>query len=112
MNITMDALLVTFNTLGAPLVYNRNGMNATLDGYPIRWTGVHQAYSTAAAASAHLASFGAFSYTYLGERGQPRVESSREVYFATDEIALRALERIDIEQMATDSMSALLAAAV
>ncbi len=111
MNITMDALLCTFNTIGAPQVYQRNGMNATLDGYPIRWTGVHQAYGTAAAASAHLASFGALSYTYLGERGQPRVESSRDVYFATDEIALRALERIDVEQMAIDSIAALLTAA-
>jgi HK97 family phage major capsid protein len=66
-----------------------------------------QAYSTAAAASTFLTMFGALSYWYLGERGAPRIEVSREVFFATDEIAMRALERIDTEAMAIDAMSAL-----
>lgn len=108
---TMDALLVTFNTIGQPLVYQRNGMNATLDGFPIRWTGVCQAYSTAAQAAKDIAYFGALSYWFLGERGAPRVETSRDVYFATDEIAMRALERIDVEALAIDAMSTLRTAA-
>jgi len=109
---TMDALLVTFNTLGQPLVYQRMpGGGATLDGFPVRWTGVHAVYGTAASASAHLATFGDLSYAYLGERGAPRVETSRDVYFATDELAMRALERIDFELMAVDAVSALLTAA-
>jgi len=39
------------------------------------------------------------------------VETSRDVYFATDELAMRALERIDFELMAVDAVSALLTAA-
>lgn len=111
MHVTMDALLATFNTIGQPLIYVRNANGATLDGFPIRWTGVHQAYKTAAAPSANLATFGDLSYCYLGERGQPRVETSRDVFFATDELAMRALERIDFELMAVDAVSTLQTAA-
>jgi HK97 family phage major capsid protein len=109
MNPTMEGLLVTFNTINNPLIYRpmMGGQPATLDGFPIRWVGVMQAYSTAAAASTFLTLFGALSYWYLGERGAPRIEVSREVFFATDEIAMRALERIDTEAMAIDAMSAL-----
>ena len=35
------------------------------------------------------------------------VEISKEVFFATDEVAMRALERIDVQILAVDSMSAL-----
>jgi HK97 family phage major capsid protein len=110
---SMDALLVGFNTLNNPLIYQRqNGsMPATLDGFPIRWVGVMQAYQETAAASAYLAFFGDLSYWYLGERGSARVETSREVYFATDEIGMRALERIDVEAMAPDAMASLQTAA-
>jgi HK97 family phage major capsid protein len=110
---TMEALLVTFNTIGAPLVYRpqQGSQPATLDGFPIRWIGVSQAYSTKAAAAAYLAFFGDLSYWYLGERGSVRVEVSKEVFFATDELAMRALERIDVEAMAIDAMSALETAA-
>ena len=113
LNPTMEALLVTFNTLNNPYIYVRqNGAQpATLDGFPIHWVGVMQPYSTKAAAATYLAFFGDLSYWYLGERGAPRVETSREVYFATDEIGMRALERIDVEAMAPDAMSALQTAA-
>jgi HK97 family phage major capsid protein len=113
MNPTMEALLVTFNTINNPNIYQRatGTQPATLDGFPIRWVGVMQAYQTTAAASAFLAMFGALSYWFLGERGAPRVEVSREVFFATDEIAMRALERIDTEAMAIDAMSTLQTAA-
>ena len=70
-----------------------------------------QTYSTKAAPGAFLAVFGDLSYWYLGERGAPRVETSREVYFATDEIGMRAVERIDVQPMAPDAMSALQTAA-
>jgi HK97 family phage major capsid protein len=110
---TMEALLVTFNTLGAPLVYRPAiaGQPPTLDGFPIRWIASSQAYSTLAAASSYLAFFGDLSYWYLGERGAPRVEVSRDVFFATDELAMRALERIDVEAMAIDAMATLQTAA-
>ena len=113
MNPTMEALLVTFNTLNQPLIYRpaMGGQPATLDGFPIRWTAVLQPYTTSAAASMYIAVFGSLRYFYLGERGAPRIEVSREVFFATDEIAMRALERIDVEAMAIDAMSALQLAA-
>ena len=114
MHPSMEALLVTFNTINNPLIYRpaQGGQPATLDGFPIRWTAVMQAYQTKAAASAYLAVFGSLPYWYLGERGAPRIEVSREVFFATDEIAMRALERIDVEAMAIDAMSALQTAAL
>lgn len=109
MHPSMEALLVTFNTIGQPLIYRpaTGGQPATLDGFPIRWVGVMQAYSTKAAASKFLAIFGALNFWYLGERGAPRIEVSREVYFATDELAMRALERIDVEAMAVDAVATL-----
>ena len=113
MSPSMDALLCTFNTLNQPLIYRPQNGNqpATLDGFPIHWIGVSQPYGTTAAPSAFLAFFGDLSYWYLGERGAPRVEVSRDVFFATDELAMRALERIDVEMMAIDAMSALETAA-
>ena len=113
MNPTMEALLVTFNTIGQPLIYrpSTGTTPATLDGFPIRWVGVLQPYATTAQASKYLAMFGSLSYWYLGERGAPRIEVSREVFFATDEVAMRALERIDVEAMAIDAMAALKTAA-
>jgi HK97 family phage major capsid protein len=113
MSPTMEALLVTFNTIGQPLIYRpqQGDQPATLDGFPIHWIGVSQPYATIAAPSAFLAFFGDLTYWYLGERGAPRVEVSREVFFATDELAMRALERIDVEAMAIDAMAALQTAA-
>jgi HK97 family phage major capsid protein len=113
MNPTMEALLVSFNTIGSPLIYRpQNGdQPATLDGFPIHWIGVSQPYATTATPSAFLAFFGDLTYWYLGERGAPRIEISREVFFATDELAMRALERIDVQVMAPDAMTALQTAA-
>jgi HK97 family phage major capsid protein len=109
MHPSLEALLVTFNTLNQPLIYipARNGQPATLDGWPIRWIGVSAANNGNAQPNAYVAFFGDLAYWYLGERGAPRVEVSREVFFATDELAMRALERIDVEAMAIDAMSAL-----
>jgi HK97 family phage major capsid protein len=110
---TLESLLVTFNTIGTPLIYipASNGRPATLDGFPIRWIGVSQANTANAAPNAYMAFFGDLSYWYLGERGAPRVEVSREVFFSTDELAMRALERIDVEAMALDAMATMQLAA-
>jgi HK97 family phage major capsid protein len=109
MSPTLEALLWTFNTIGMPYIYRpeMGGQPATLDGFPIRWIGVSQPYSTAATPGVFMSFFGDLSYWYLGERGAPRVEVSREVFFATDELAMRALERIDVEAMAPDAMTTL-----
>lgn len=110
---SFENLLSTFNTSATVIPYRpqQGNMPATLDGFPIRWIGVGTAYGTTAAASGYLAFFGDLSYVYLGERGQVRVEVSKEVFFATDELALRALERIDVEIVGVDAMAALQTAA-
>jgi HK97 family phage major capsid protein len=109
MHPSLESLLVTFNTIGSPQIYipARNGQPATLDGWPIHWIGISAANTGNAQPNALVAFFGDLSYWYLGERGQPRVEVSREVFFATDELAMRGLERIDVEAMAVDAMATL-----
>jgi len=69
----------------------------TLDGYPIVWTDVLEPYGTNAAASKYLAVFGALDYWWFGEHGNPRLDFSSDVYFATDEMAARFLEEIDFD---------------
>lgn len=112
MNPTMDALLVTFNTSATVTPYQRRpDGTATLDGFEIVWVGSLPANVAAAQVSTYPVFFGDLSYWYLGERGMPRIETSREVYFATDEIGIRALERIDVQPMAPDAMSCIQLAA-
>jgi HK97 family phage major capsid protein len=110
---SLESLLVTFNTIGSPQIYipQSAGKPATLDGFPIRWIGISAANSGAAQPSTPIAFFGDLSYWYLGERGSVRVEVSREVFFQTDELAMRALERIDVEALAIDAMGTLMTAA-
>jgi HK97 family phage major capsid protein len=111
LNMTMEALLVSFNTAGN-VYYIPNGANGpTLDGFPVRWVDVLPVYDQSAHVSQIQALFGDPSYMYLGTRGQMRVETSADVYFATDEIAMRALERFTIGLMADDSNAALQLAA-
>lgn len=112
LNPTFEPVLRGMNSYPNFIVYDTSNPNKiTFDGWPVRWVGVTQPYSTAAAASAFIAFFGDLSYWYLGERGTPRVEVSREVFFATDELAMRAIERIDVEAMGIDAMAALQTAA-
>ena len=85
--------------------------SATLDGFEIVWVNVMPVYSTSATASAYQVYFGDLSWWYFGERLAMSVETSRDVYFATDEIGIRALERIDIHQMGQASTGALQLAA-
>jgi HK97 family phage major capsid protein len=108
---TWEPFLRGFNKYPNFVVFENVNGRPTFDGFPVRWIGVSQPYKTSAAASAYCAFFGDLSYWYLGERGAPRVEVSREVYFATDELAMRALERIDVEAMAVDAVAALQTAA-
>ncbi len=109
---TWEPFLRGFNKYPNFIVFENQNGRPMLDGWPVRWVGVSQAFQTAAAAAKYCAFFGDLSYWYLGERGQVRVEVSREVFFATDELAMRALERIDVEAMAVDAMATLETAAV
>lgn len=78
---------------------------ATLDGFPIRWCDVLPPYSASADAAAVFGYFGDLSYRYLGVRGGFRFDTSREAAFATDEVLIRAVERLDARTMADDAIS-------
>jgi len=108
---TYEPMLRSFNKYPNFIVYENTNGQPRFDGWPVRWVGVTQPFLTSAAASTFIAFFGDLSYWFLGERGAPRIEVSREVFFATDELAMRALERIDVEAMAIDAMAALETAA-
>ena len=113
MHPTYEALLVSFNTNTNGIVYVRgNGTApATLDGFPIEWIYTMPAYSTAAAVSLCHVLFGDATYQYLGVRGSIRMDTSREAAFATDEILMRALERLTVGLMASKAVAGLVTAA-
>lgn len=105
MHPTMEPLLAKLNKYPNFVVWD--SQRQMLDGWPVRWIGVNAANDNTARADQYAMFFGDLSYWYLGTRGSLRVEASKEVYFATDELALRALERIDVEAMAVDAVATL-----
>ena len=108
---TFEPFLRSFNQYPNFIVFEYVNGQPMFDGWPVRWIGVSQPYGVTAAPGAPIAFFGDLSYWYLGERGTPRVEVSREVFFATDELAMRALERIHVQNLAVDAMATLQTAA-
>ena len=111
LDTTWETRLSAFKTQAEPNVYQRlpDG-SAILDGYPIIWTDVLQPYDTLAAPGLAIAVFGALSFWWFGEHGHPRVDTSDQVYFANDQLAVRCIEEIDFDYMATDATSALITA--
>ena len=108
---SIEQKLSTLNTSGDK-PYQANGLNgATLDGFPIRWVDVLPVYSAVDAASTVFGLFGDASFMYLGVRGGVRFDTSKEAGFTTDEILVRALERLTVGKMATGSMGGIITAA-
>lgn len=83
----------------------------TLDGFPIRWLDVMPVYTTSDALSTVHVLFGDVSFMYLGVRGGFRFDTSTEAGFTTDEILVRALERMTTGLMATGAVGGLITAA-
>jgi HK97 family phage major capsid protein len=112
MDSTWETQLPSFRTTAEPNVYQRlpDG-TAILDGYPIVWTDVMQAYTTSVSADAAIAVFGAMSFWWMGEHGSPRLDTSEHVYFANDQLAVRFIEEIDFDYAAIDATAALITAA-
>lgn len=106
---TYESLFTTFNTSATVTPYQRMGRNgeATLDGFPIRWIATMPAYSTSTSASLVHALFGDARYAYLGVRGGPRVDTSNIAGFTTDEILVRALQRMTTAVLATGAVAGL-----
>ena len=109
MHPTYESALVAFNTSATVTPYMRgNGTApATLDGFEIVWCPSMPAFSTGATVSVVHVIFGDASFQYLGTRGGVRFDTSREAAFATDEILIRAMERMTVAYMATKAMSGL-----
>jgi HK97 family phage major capsid protein len=109
---TWEARLPGFRTSTDPNVYQRlpDG-TAILDGYPVIWTDVLTPYGTTAAADQPIAVFGALAFWWMGEHGQPRMDTSEHVWFANDQLAVRFIEEIDFDYAAIDATAALLTAA-
>ncbi len=121
MHPSFEQLLASLNTAGdkpynpqAQIQGNNANpfiMGPTLDGFPIRWIDTLPAYSTSVNASKVFILFGDPSYQYLGVRPGVSLEVSKEVFFATDEIAVRGLERFTIGLMALGAVAGLQTAA-
>lgn len=109
---TWETQLPTFKTQADPNCYQRlpDG-SARLDGYPIVWTDVLTPFSTSNANDQPLAVFGALSYWWMGEHGNPRIDTSEHVYFVNDQLAVRFIEEIDFDYAALDATAALITAA-
>jgi len=104
---SMEALFVSFNTSATVTPYVRNGQECRLDGFEIVWTPIMPVYSTSATLNTYQIYFGDLSWWYFGVRRDLDVQTSRDVYFATDEVGVRALERFDIHAMGQKCSSAL-----
>src|SRR3954470_24519306 len=109
---TWDTQFPTFKTAAETEVYYRlpDG-TAILDGYPIVWTDVLTAYGTSATLDQPLAVFGALSFWWMGEHGTPRIDTSEDVWFVNDQLAVRFIEEIDFDYAASDATAALITAA-
>ncbi len=55
--------------------------------------------------------FGALGFWWMGEHGSPRIDTSDQVWFVNDQLAVRFIEEIDFDYAAVDATSVLLAAA-
>jgi HK97 family phage major capsid protein len=112
MHPTMESFLAGLNNATNLTPYVANGQNGpTLDGFPVRWIGVMPIFDQVAHNNQYQVYFGDQSYWYFGERTGLDIQASRDVYFATDEVGIRALERFDIQLMADNATAVLQLAA-
>jgi len=113
MNATWEQRLRQFKTQADPMIYEQNGPNGrpTLDGYDVIWTEVLPAFTTGPAASTVVAIFGDLSFWWMGEHLSPRMDTSDQVFFVNDQLAVRFLEEIDFDYMDVAAAAALKTAA-
>ena len=109
MNATWEQKLRQFKTQADPMIYDQHGPHGgpTLDGYDVVWTEVLQPFGTAPAAGTTIAVFGDLSFWWMGEHLSPRIDTSDQVFFVNDQLAVRFIEEIDFDYMDTAAASAL-----
>ena len=114
LNGTFEQRLRQFKTQADPTIYEQNGPNGrpTLDGYDVIWTEVLAPYVLGIAnPNACIAVFGDLSYWWMGEHLSPRIDTSDQVFFVNDQLAVRFIEEIDFDYMDIQAASALKTAA-
>ena len=114
MNATWEQRLRQFKTQADPMIYNQIGPKGrpTFDGYDVVWTEVLAPYTVGGAnANACIAVFGDLSYWWMGEHLSPRIDTSDQVFFVNDQLAVRFIEEIDFDYMDVQAASALKTAA-
>jgi len=114
MNATWEQRLRQFKTTPDPMIYEQHGPKGrpTLDGYDVIWTEVLAPYTVGIAnPNACLAVFGDLSYWWMGEHLSPRIDTSDQVFFVNDQLAVRFIEEIDFDYMDIQAASALKTAA-
>jgi len=114
MNATWEQRLRQFKTQADPMIYNQVGPRGrpTFDGYDVIWTEVLAPYSkTVPNPNACIAIFGDLSYWWMGEHLSPRIDTSDQVFFVNDQLAVRFIEEIDFDYMDNQAASALKTAA-
>ncbi|HWH71126.1 MAG TPA: phage major capsid protein [Candidatus Sulfotelmatobacter sp.] len=108
-----ESALQAMNDADTPYFFQRlpDG-RCLLDGFPIVWTDVLQAYTTEdVTASTPVCAFGALRFWWFGEHGAPRMDTSEHVYYVNDQLGVRFIEEIDFDYMASDAMAVVLVAA-
>jgi HK97 family phage major capsid protein len=114
MNATWEQRLRQFKTQADPFIYEQHGPKGrpTLDGYDVIWTEVLAPYTVGTPnPNACIAVFGDLSYWWMGEHLSPRIDTSDQVFFVNDQLAVRFIEEIDFDYMDTQAASALKTAA-
>jgi len=113
LNATWEQRLRQLKTQADQEIYMQQGPNGrpTLDGYDIIWTEVLQPFTTNPTPSTTLAVFGDLSYWWMGEHLSPRLDTSDQVFFVNDQLAVRFIEEIDFDYMDASAASALQTAA-
>ncbi len=108
-NATWEQRLRNLKTIQDPEIYVQNGPGGKpfLDGYEVVWTEVLTPYAVTPAASKFIAVFGDLSFWWMGEHMTPRLDTSREVFFANDQLAVRFIEEIDFDYMDIGAASVL-----
>ncbi len=112
-NATWEQRFRKFKTQADQEIYLQQGPHgrATLDGYDVVWTEVLQPLVTGPAPATTIAVFGDLSFWWMGEHLSPRVDTSDQVFFVNDQLAVRFIEEIDFDYMDVAAASALQTAA-